>query len=133
MWRPCELRYLIVLLIIATQAESLKKYRDDYVFNTRNNAFYKLHIEHVGYKRAQDVCQVEGGALMVASSIYDTVQVHGMLKNFPDIGDYVWIGDDGDEQVYEQAEELNLFGDEDMLNSYQSSMKCTAFEQRWQD
>lgn len=52
---------------------------------------------------AQQTCGVEGAKLLQLASAEDAIQVHRMMKNFPDIGDYVWVNDDG--QEHESAEE----------------------------
>lgn len=46
---------------------------------------------------------MEGAKLLQLASAEDAIQVHRMMKNFPDIGDYVWVIDDG--QEHESAEE----------------------------
>ncbi|CAH2073357.1 unnamed protein product, partial [Iphiclides podalirius] len=109
-----------VLFALAT-ASSLrpnKQYRNDYVYNPKTDAFYKLHIEMVWIGRAQTVCQAEGAHLMVPNR-HDIVQLHGMLKEFPDIGDLVWVANDG--LAHESAEEqqiINLQDPMDMSFSY---------------
>ena len=40
---------------------------------------------------------------MIPSSDYDIMQLHSMFKKFPDVGDFAWVGDDG--QAHESAEE----------------------------
>lgn len=80
-----------------------KQYRTDYVFNRKTDAFYKLHIESRRYWQIADVCRCEGAEVMVPSTELDIIQLHSMFKKFPDLGEYVWVGDDG--QKHESAEE----------------------------
>jgi hypothetical protein len=86
---------LYILALSFTHGVPNNQYREDYVYNEKNKVFYKLHIESVSYEVARNVCEVEGASLMVPSSLYDTVFVHGLLKDYPDIGNVVWVGDDG--------------------------------------
>jgi hypothetical protein len=48
-------------------------------------------------------CLLEGASLMQPSSHLDIMQLHGMFKQFPDLGDLVWVAEDG--QEHESAEE----------------------------
>lgn len=83
-----------------------KRYRSDYVYNPDADAFYKLHIERRSNWKVKNVCQVEGAILMPPNSDHDLIQLHSMLKQYPDLGDYVWVADDG--EPHESAEEHPL-------------------------
>ncbi|KAL0894170.1 hypothetical protein ABMA27_014199 [Loxostege sticticalis] len=102
-------RCALLLIIFAYTASGLpeqKRYREDYVYSADTDAFYKLHVDGASHDKAASICQAEGADLMVPTSIQQIAQVHGMLKQFPDIGDYVWVGDDG--EAHESAEETPL-------------------------
>ncbi|PZC84662.1 macrophage mannose receptor 1 [Helicoverpa armigera] len=97
-------KYVIVVLSVvltstvvqtAYKPNALKQYRKDYEYNPKTDAFYKLHIESARHWEVKDRCKVEGAEPMVPISDFDIMQVHAMLKQFGDIGKYVWVGDDG--------------------------------------
>ncbi|CAG5051379.1 unnamed protein product [Parnassius apollo] len=90
-------------LALASSSSSNKQYRTDYVYNSKTDAFYKLHIETVWNNRAKSICQTEGASLMITASQQDIMQLHAMIKEFPDIGDYAWVGNDG--LAHDSAEE----------------------------
>nr|AFC35299.1 immunlectin A [Antheraea pernyi] len=94
-----------VSLVSAPAPARTKVYRSDYTYNKKTDAFYKLHIETRTERSATQVCSVEGAQLMIPSQ-RDIIQLHGMLKQFPDIGNYVWVGSDGKE--HESAEETPI-------------------------
>ncbi|XP_049867097.1 C-type lectin domain family 4 member E [Pectinophora gossypiella] len=111
---------LFLGLVLALPPGSDKVYRPDYVYNKRTDAFYKLNIAPTSNRRARDLCKVEGAQLMVPSSKEDIAMVHGAMKKYPDIGDYVWIGDDGephdpaeDAPIIDLSEEERRPGDRD--------------------
>lgn len=80
-----------------------KHYRTDYEYNAKTDAFYKLHVATAIEMQAKNRCLEEGAELMTTSSPEDVVQVHKMLKQFPDIGNYVLVASDG--LQHESAEE----------------------------
>ncbi|XP_072943791.1 asialoglycoprotein receptor 2-like [Epargyreus clarus] len=117
--------YIIITLLIILSAYpclSGKSYRSDYVFNRKTNAFYKLHTESTAYREAEAACRTEGAKLMVPSSPLDIAQAHGLFKQFPDLGDQFWIGDDG--RQHESAEEQPII-DLDLENSGQIEQNPT--------
>ncbi|XP_075969896.1 uncharacterized protein LOC142972559 [Anticarsia gemmatalis] len=101
---------LLVLsaLLLSTAAEipyprDTKQYREDYEYNPDTNAFYKLHIESRQGWNVDNVCKVEGAELMSPATDNDIIQLHGMFKKYPDLGDYVYVANDG--RDHESAEE----------------------------
>ncbi|XP_059057065.1 lymphocyte antigen 75-like isoform X2 [Achroia grisella] len=99
--------FIIIASSQATPPRVSKSYRNDYTYNKKTDAFYKLHIESADQQRAVDVCREEGAALMVPDSHMDIIQFHEMYKQFPDLGDYVWVGND--KIRHESAEEEAIF------------------------
>ncbi|XP_045785621.1 lymphocyte antigen 75-like [Maniola jurtina] len=99
-------RMLFIITIYLLPLTSSKQYRTDYVYNRKTDAFYKFHMEAVELPRAREVCAIEGASLMVPSSEDDISQAHGLFKQYPDIGDRAWIGNDG--KKHESAEEIPL-------------------------
>ncbi|CAB3228734.1 unnamed protein product [Arctia plantaginis] len=98
--------FTVLLSTVAPDNQSprvTKRYRSDYVYNYETDAFYKLHIESRRSWQVKDVCKVEGALLMTPNSDHDLVQLHLMLKQYPDLGDYVWVANDG--EAHESAEE----------------------------
>ncbi|CAH2240234.1 jg1792 [Pararge aegeria aegeria] len=83
-----------------------KQYRKDYVYNRKSDAFYKFHMEAVLFARTEEICALEGATLVVPRSDEDISQVHGMFKQYPDIGDLAWIGNDGNK--HDSIEEIPL-------------------------
>lgn len=83
-----------------------KVYRSDYEYNGRTKAFYKLHTEARRGWDANNVCKIEGASLMNPDSQSDIVQLHGMFKRYPDLGDYVFVAQDG--RDHESAEEPSI-------------------------
>lgn len=83
-----------------------KQYRSDYVYNRKTDAFYKLHIEPRRRWFLDNLCKVEGAQLMSPRSNNDIIQLHSMFKKYPDLGEYVWVADDG--ETHESAEEEPL-------------------------
>lgn len=96
---------MISASVSAPAPERTKVYRKDYIYNKKTDAFYKLHIETLTQVATNDVCAVESASLMVPSR-QDIIQLHGMLKRFPDIGNYVWVAPDGKD--HESAEEVPI-------------------------
>ncbi|XP_013180725.1 PREDICTED: C-type lectin domain family 4 member K-like [Papilio xuthus] len=101
----------IVLFSLAAANPRHKQYRYDYEYNSKTDAFYKLHVATATDNEAKSRCQKEGAELMTISSQDDVVQVHKMLKQFPDIGNYVLVTSDG--LQHESAEETPLIYMED--------------------
>ncbi|KAJ8722476.1 hypothetical protein PYW07_003656 [Mythimna separata] len=93
----------IVAPALAPPPRTTKQYRGDYVYNRKTDAFYKFHIETVRYYSVQRLCEQEGAQMMVPESNYDIMQLHSMFKQYPDLGNYAWVGNDG--QKHESAEE----------------------------
>ncbi|XP_026757953.1 lymphocyte antigen 75-like [Galleria mellonella] len=99
-------QFVFFILIVSSQAiprRVSKTYRNDYTYNRKSDAFYKLHIEATDQQKASRVCQEEGAVLMIPTSHIDIVQFHEMYKQFPDLDNYVWVGDD--KAQHESAEE----------------------------
>ncbi|CAH0604910.1 unnamed protein product [Chrysodeixis includens] len=121
MWKFDVLVFCSLLCYAAAPPPSeTHHYRTDYEYNRRTNAFYKLHIDAMRYGRSGDVCRVEGAQLMVPSTDEDIVQLHGMFKNYPDLGEYAWVGNDG--QDHESAEaspiiDWSMMDSSDMLQT----------------
>lgn len=96
---------MIIQLITGSETTSppwkRHEYRD-YVYNKKTDAFYKLHIDNLNKWETKIVCRTEGADLMLPTTREDIVQVHGMLKEYPDIGRFVWVEDDG--KVHDSAE-----------------------------
>ncbi|XP_037295649.1 C-type lectin domain family 4 member M [Manduca sexta] len=106
-----ELYGLFVIFILCGPATApspyqTKQYRSDYVYNKKTDAFYKLHIEGKRGWQVQKLCEVEGAKLMVPTTQLDIIQLHSMFKRFPDLGNYVWVAEDG--HNHESAEEQPL-------------------------
>ncbi|XP_028157912.1 secretory phospholipase A2 receptor-like isoform X1 [Ostrinia furnacalis] len=101
-------RFAVFILVLATVATvaAQKRYRNDYVYDAHTDAFYKFHINMAMHWRALTICKLEGATLMVPTSVQQIAQVHGMFKQYPDMGDYVWIGDDNAD--HESAEETPI-------------------------
>ncbi|XP_045542804.1 C-type lectin domain family 10 member A-like [Papilio machaon] len=109
---------------LATASPRHKQYRTDYEYNSKTDAFYKLHIATATDNEAKSRCQEEGAELMTISSQDDVVQVHKMLKQFPDIGNYVLVASDG--LQHESAEEPPLIYMEDPEWSETSRGQCNV-------
>ncbi|KAF9412713.1 hypothetical protein HW555_008857 [Spodoptera exigua] len=101
-----------------------KQYRTDYEYNRKTDAFYKLHIETTPHYLVEQLCKVEGAELMVPRSDYDIEQMHGMFKKFPDIGNYVWVGNDG--KNHESAEEVPIIDLEEPPNFSERFGSCVV-------
>ncbi|XP_068629979.1 C-type mannose receptor 2-like [Battus philenor] len=92
------MRLLFVILFAfaaASRPRQNKQYRSDYEYNYKTDAFYKLHTEWVPNFQAHSTCETEGAKLMAPTSPDDIGQLHGMLKQFPDIAEMVYVGADG--------------------------------------
>ncbi|XP_023934848.1 lymphocyte antigen 75 [Bicyclus anynana] len=109
-----------IFTILMLPSSTSKQYRTDYVYNRRTDAFYKFHMEMVLCGATKDICAVEGATLMVPTSEEDISQVHGMFKQYPDIGDLAWVGYDGnDHDSIEETPLINL--DEGRVTPYPRS------------
>ncbi|XP_047988860.1 uncharacterized protein LOC125228365 isoform X2 [Leguminivora glycinivorella] len=91
-------RYAVVLTFVCVSAlaappSQTKVYRTDYTYSKHTDAFYKLHSEMRSTYKAREICETEGAKLMVPLQ-QDIVQLHGMLKRFPDLGEYVLVESD---------------------------------------
>ncbi|KAJ8725866.1 hypothetical protein PYW08_004049 [Mythimna loreyi] len=125
-------KYVIFVLCIilgsavAPSPKITKQYRGDYVYNRRADAFYKFHIETVRNWQVSRLCEVEGAQLMVPQSDYDIMQLHAMFKQYPDIGNFAWVGNDG--QKHESAEEQPIIDltPSDNGNSYVRGAECSV-------
>lgn len=95
-----------------------KQYRSDYVYNKDTNAFYKLHTDSAKIWDAKSSCTTEGAQLMVPASEQDIIQLHSMFKRFPDLGNYVWVDEDG--KNHESAEEQPMI---DLSDSVTEAMR----------
>ncbi|XP_062526299.1 C-type lectin 11 isoform X1 [Bombyx mori] len=95
-----------------------KQYRSDYVYNKDTNAFYKLHTDSAKIWDAKSSCTTEGAQLMVPASEQDIIQLHSMFKRFPDLGNYVWVDEDGKD--HESAEEQPMI---DLSDSVTEAMR----------
>lgn len=91
-----------------SEASDPHKYRD-YVYNRKTMAYYKLHIEENDKYDSEIVCRVEGSALMLPTSAEDIAQVHGMLKEYPDIGNFVWIEGEAEYDSIEEECKFLIF------------------------
>lgn len=94
---------VILSSTVAPPPKTSKQYRTDYEYNKKTDAFYKLHIESARFREVSKLCEVEGAQIMVPSSDHDIIQLHAMFKKYPDLGEYVWVGNDGHQ--HESAEE----------------------------
>nr|AKP99431.1 LL3 [Spodoptera exigua] len=120
---------LLVVCLIFSSSEApppqvSKQYRTDYEYNRKTDAFYKLHIETTPHYLVEQLCKVEGAELMVPRSDYDIEQMHGMFKKFPDIGNYVWVGNDG--KNHESAEEVPIIDLEEPPNFSERFGSCVV-------
>uniref|UniRef100_A0A2A4J067 C-type lectin domain-containing protein n=1 Tax=Heliothis virescens TaxID=7102 RepID=A0A2A4J067_HELVI len=121
-------KYVIVVLSVVLSSTAapprpvVKQYRKDYEYNNKTNAFYKLHIESARHWEVRSRCQVEGAEPLVVRSDYDIVQIHAMMKNFPDIGKYVWVGDDG--ESHDSAEEPAIIDLDTEENDVEETGQC---------
>ncbi|XP_034840313.1 lymphocyte antigen 75-like [Maniola hyperantus] len=95
-----------IITIFLVPSISSKQYRTDYVYNRKTDAFYKFHMETEHLFRAHEICDIEGASLMVPRTDEDISQAHALFKQYPDIGDRAWIGNDGNK--HESAEEIPL-------------------------
>ncbi|KAJ0180722.1 hypothetical protein K1T71_004126 [Dendrolimus kikuchii] len=116
-------KYVIGVFILSSVAvappsppNESKRYRTDYVYNSKTDAFYKLHTETKHEYKAKQYCEIEGAKLMVPASHYDIVQAHAMFKQFPDLGPYIWVAADG--KSHESVEEQALIEFTTEMNSY---------------
>ncbi|XP_049867096.1 macrophage mannose receptor 1-like [Pectinophora gossypiella] len=105
-----------------------KHYRSDYVYNRQTDAFYKIHIEETFNHGAAVTCSLEGATLMVPSTREDLIQAHAMMKSFPDIGDYFWIGADGKE--HESVEEQPIINLHAESSEYEYVSPCDILTRR---
>ncbi|XP_026329567.1 uncharacterized protein LOC113237358 isoform X1 [Hyposmocoma kahamanoa] len=94
---------LLTLNVIAPPPSNKMQYRTDYEYDQKTNAFFKFHIDEASLLRAKTICQLEGAELLVPKSKQDFSMAHGLFKRYPDLGDRVLIGNDG--QKHESAEE----------------------------
>ncbi|RVE44445.1 hypothetical protein evm_010922 [Chilo suppressalis] len=124
----CRFVLFVISLVFASTVAPLpgtnKVYRSDYVYNRKADAFYKFHTETLSSTEASSVCQVEGSVLMTPSSHYDIEQLHGMVKQFPDIGDKVWVSSDGEE--HESDEEPAIIDLEPRPDRFSSQFDRTC-------
>ncbi|XP_053626056.1 macrophage mannose receptor 1 [Plodia interpunctella] len=108
-----EMIVFCVLLALLSTSFTTKTYRTDYVYNRQTDAFYKIHIDGRGRRDAGNVCKAEGAKLMPPESDQDIIQVHSMLKKFPDLGDYVWVQEDGREHEAATEPKVVVMGEPD--------------------
>ncbi|CAH0721944.1 unnamed protein product, partial [Brenthis ino] len=88
----CERISSIFFLLVVIGANA-KQYRPDYTYDRKLDAFYKFHIESVRHLLAEDICKIEGAKLMAPANDREISLAHGMFKQFPDIVDFAWIGE----------------------------------------
>ncbi|GBP79867.1 Mannose-binding protein C [Eumeta japonica] len=101
-------------LVAKAQSE---RYRNDYVYYAKTDAFYKLHIEMEKVADSKIACRAENSQLMIPESEYDLIQAHAMFKAYPDLGEYMWFGKD--RTVHATAEE-HLVIDSKIFSSLRS-------------
>ncbi|CAH2086143.1 unnamed protein product [Euphydryas editha] len=104
---------------------SSNDFRLDYTYNDKTNAYYKLHIEAESFDRANLICMIEGASLMIPTSDYDVSQVHEMFKKYPDLKNFAWIGDDGNNHM--SAEEQPIINLDDNDSTDDSRFSRTGF------
>ncbi|KAI5641738.1 lectin c-type domain-containing protein [Phthorimaea operculella] len=129
--KPILLVLLAVGSILAMPPTSSKQYRD-YIYNSKTDAFYKLHPESRDKYQATKICGIEGAKLMVVENQEDIVQVHGMLKKYPDIGEFVAVSSDG--VNHDEADEkpiIELSEEEDPTSRWSpSESTCDVIDRR---
>lgn len=94
-----------------------KQYRSDYTYDKKLDAFYKFHIESVGLLPAENICKIEGAKLMTPANDREISLAHGMFKQFPDIVDFAWIGDNARRE--ESKEEHPLIDCKSLIFTYE--------------
>ncbi|KAM3963069.1 C-type lectin 11 [Aphomia sociella] len=104
--------FTLLAISYASPPGTSKIYRNDYIYNKKSNAFYKLHIEAAQENQAAYICVEEGAHLMVVDSNIDIVQFHEMYKQFPDLGGYVWVGNDKAQHQSAEEEAIYVYTDE---------------------
>ncbi|KAJ2952875.1 hypothetical protein O0L34_g7240 [Tuta absoluta] len=124
---------LIVLLAVgsiqAMPPTSSKQYRD-YVYNRKSDAFYKLHPESRDKYQAEKICGIEGAKLMIVENREDIAQVHGMLKKYPDIGEFVYVSNDG--VSHDEADETPMiqFSEEEEPSRWGTTIECDVVDRK---
>ncbi|XP_026329568.1 hemolymph lipopolysaccharide-binding protein-like isoform X2 [Hyposmocoma kahamanoa] len=122
---------LLTLNVIAPPPSNKMQYRTDYEYDQKTNAFFKFHIDEASLLRAKTICQLEGAELLVPKSKQDFSMAHGLFKRYPDLGDRVLIGNDG--QKHESAEEDPLMRYYKYSESAGSCYKVPPFALTWNE
>lgn len=86
------------------------KFRSDYTYNPKTDAYYKVHVDQNQWSLAKSLCKVEGSRLMI-TTFENRVFAHSLYKRLIDIEDKFWVEtkDEFEEEEAHRNDEGRLF------------------------